>query len=239
MNRIFAFSIVALASLAWGISASADTLSATLIKVRGIVTESTEGGGSTRLLTGAIVPVDHRVTVGRLGVAMYKLGDACVIKQEPQATLSFTRLSRTSTPEGHEAGVDLLLQKGEMYSDAMPAGHDRLNYTITTSKIEAFTRGAVFKVSHSYSTSIVSVREGIVEVRYCRGSKKCLVHAGEVFVVTDCEGVQRWFTDDELRQMTLFAALTGSAFGAELGLPMLHVAVLSPEVPPDLPMISP
>ena len=60
---------------------------------------------------------------------------------------------------------------------------------------------------------MVFVKEGTVEVLYCNYTKRVMVHAGEVFVVTDCEGMLRWQTDEEARGMSLFAALTAPVLG--------------------------
>ena len=261
---------------------SVQSVTAPIVKVRGTVTQETEGGGSIRLYTGSIVPLQRKVSVARFGVAVYKLAGSCVIKQNPQAALTFTRLARSDYPQGHSYGVDVSLQKGDIYNAVRQHGFDADDFHVMTTRMEAITHGAVFKVSHANSTSVIAVREGIVEVRWCKGSKHAYVHSGEVMVITDCEGVLRWLNDDELREMSLFAAIIDSAFDThevdpkgyggggsgypnnnnggdpndpgdpnsaanggpgggdpDIGMPGQHVAVLAPEIPPDLPLISP
>ena len=64
---------------------------------------------------------------------------------------------------------------------------------------------------------------------YCYLSKRALVHAGEVFAVTDCEGILRWQTDEESRDMTLFAALTNAGFSTEIAMLELPNGAMAPQ----------
>lgn len=268
MNQKVALLFALIASLAMGQPLLAEGVTASLIKVRGSVTRPGESGGTVRLKTGSSVPVNQTVTVGKAGVAVFKIGGMCILKQEPRTSLAFNRLDGVGTTNRHQEDVGVMLQKGEMYSAIRNPGGDFVDYHVTTSRVDAVTRGAIFKITHASSTSSVFVKEGIVEVRYCYGSKKVFtrdgdgrnaqflasgygkrvfVHAGEAFIVTDCEGVLRWQTDEELRDMSLFAAVTGSAFdpGVGLGDPIQLAGgigsgvVLAPEVPIGLPIVSP
>lgn len=239
----------------------AEAVTATLVKVRGTVTQ----GASTPLKTGATVGTGSEVSVGRMSTAVYQIAPTCVIKQEPGTSISFNRLDRSPSPGGTDTKIRLSLQRGEIYTALVCPKNQTVDYHVVTSRIEAFSHDAIFKVAHSGSTSTVMVAEGTVEILYCRRGererevlpiaegeagvgndfealyrKRAIVHAGEVFVVTDCQGIQRWFNEDEARQMALFSAVTDSAFAANPFVHMpLNIAVLAPEIPPDLPLISP
>lgn len=272
MNRKLAF---AFALLAWLVASplfAGEPVTAFLEKVRGSVVDSSPGvGASTPLKTGDSVPAGDTVSVGRLSVAVYKIGTQFMLKQDPRSSMKFVSMGHVKgTEDDPDWTVDLLLQNGDLYSALEPANGETADYRITTSRVEAIAHNAVFKVSHAYSTSMIFVKEGMVEVLYCndgRGdgkdvvqregdgkdvvaeepgrnySKRVMVHAGEAFIVTDCDGVLRWQTDLEMRSMLLFAALTGAGFGdgggVQVAMLNLDPAVLAPTVPPGLPIVSP
>jgi len=207
---------------------------AALEKVRGNVTEQ---GGAISLRTGDVVSPGHAVTVGRLSVAVYKIGEEYMLKEAPRTTMTFNGVSRTQGqgPRYPLCAVDVQLQTGDLYSAMKEPKEGSMDYRITTSRMQANAHLAVFRVSHAFSTSIVYVKDGEVEVLYCYLSKRVVVHAGEVFVVKDCEGILRWQTDEESRDMTLFAALTNAGFSTEMAMLEMPLAVLAPRIPVNLP----
>lgn len=243
MNRKLAFTV---ALLAWLVASSlfaAEPVMALLEKARGNVTEFAPGGGlALPLKTGDSVPAGRGVSVGRLSVAVYRIGQQFMLKQDPHTSLQFTGMTHVKgTEDDPDWQVGIRLQSGDLYSALQHFNGETSDYRITTSRIEAIAHSAVFKVSHAFSTSMVFVKQGVVEVLYCNYTKRVMVHAGEVFVVTDCDGVLRWQTDEESRGLTLFAALTDAGFGNVL-MAMLDLnpaGVLAPQVPVSLPIVSP
>ena len=247
MNRKFAY---AFALAAWLLASplfAAQPILAFLEKTRGSVMESGSGAGPMiPLKTGDSVPVGKTVSVGRLSVAVYRIGRQFMLKQDPRTSLQFNGMNHVKgTEDDPDWTVNIRLQNGDLYSALQHFNDETSDYRITTSRIEAIAHSAIFKVSHAFSTSMVFVKEGAVEVLYCNYTKRVMVHAGEVFIVTDCEGVMRWQTDEEARNMNLFAALTDAGFGNYVGGPVqvamldLTPAVLAPTVPPSLPVVSP
>ena len=194
---------------------AAEPLTAYLEKARGSVTEAAGAGGGPGILlkTDSTVPVGRKVTVGRFSLAIYTIAHRFLIKQDPRTSLEFSSIAHTKGANGvQDWSVNVNLDNGDLYTALRDIGGTK-DYEVTTSRIEAVSHDAVFRVSHAYSTSIVYVKEGTVEVFYCYHSKSKLVHAGEAFIVTDCEGILRWQTDEEGREMTLFAALMDAGFG--------------------------
>jgi hypothetical protein len=240
MTRPLALALIlwSMAGLA-GVSA-AEPLAAVLEKVRGKVTESGSGTAITTLNTGDFVYPGRAVTVSRLSVAMYKIGQQFVLKQAPHSTMSFSGISRPPrAPNGYPiCEVQINLTTGDLYSALKPPRQTQLDYRITTSRIEAIAHNAVFRVTHSFSTSIVYVMSGEVEVLYCYLNKRTIVHPGEAFTVTDCDGYVRWQTEEESRDMTLFAALTDAGFNTQYAMLALTRAGLDPQIPVNFPLGS-
>jgi len=218
MNRQLAIALV-FVTICWFAAAgrlcAAEPLTAYLEKARGSVTEAAGAVGAPgiALKTDSTVPVGRKVTVGRFSLAIYTVAHRFLLKQDPRTSLEFTSITHTKGADGvQDWNVNVNLDNGDLYTALRAIGGTK-NYDVTTSRIEAVTQDAVFRVSHAYSTSIVYVKEGTVEVFYCYHSKSKLVHAGEAFIVTDCEGILRWQTDEEGRELTLFAALLDAGFG--------------------------
>ena len=242
MNRKLAF---ALALLAWLVARpvlAADPVTAFVEKVRGSVMSSGSGFSlMTPVKTGDSMTVGKTVSVGRLSLAVYRIGQQFMVKQDPHTSMQFNGMTHVkATEDDPDWTVSLRLQNGDVYSALQHLNNETADYRITTSRIEAIAHAAVFKVSHSFSTSMVMVKDGTVEVLYCNYTKRVMVHAGEMFIVTDCEGLLRWQTDEEARGLALFAALTDSGFGdAGSQVAMLDPVVLAPTVPTPLPVVSP
>lgn len=247
MNRKLAFALALVAGLLARPVLAVQPVNAFVEKTRGTVVQSGSGlGPVTPLKTGDWVSVGKSVSVGRLSVAVYKIGQQFMLKQDPRTSMQFTGMTHVKgTEDDPDWTINIRLQNGDLYSALEHFQNETSDYRITTSRIEAIAHSAIFKVSHAFSTSMVFVKEGAVEVLYCNYTKRVMVHAGEVFVVTDCEGVMRWQTDEEARGMNLFAALTDAGFGNEVGGPVqvamldLNPVVLAPTVPPSLPIVSP
>ena len=238
-------------------------LTALLENVRGSVTEvaGVGGGHDVRLKAGKTVPAGRKVTAGQVSVAIYTISGRFMLKQDPRTSLKFSSIAHTTGTNGAPAwNVSVDLDNGDLYTALRSTG-ETMDYGVTTSRIEAITHDATFKVSHADSTSTVYDKKGTVKVFYCSHSKTAVVHAGEVLIVTDCEGTLRWQTEEEGREMTLFAALQNSGFGKLAvdspenapvkngGASSLVIdnggdggsmsPIFSPRVPPDPPLISP
>jgi hypothetical protein len=219
LKRQLAFALI-LGEVLAGVANSfaADPLTAFVEKMRGNVIEAAADGG-VPLRTGKSVQAGRKVTVGRFSLAIYNIEQRFLLKQDPRTSLEFNGISHPKGPNGApEWDVSVNLDNGDLYTALRPTG-EKENYEVTTSRIYAITHGAIFKVSHAYSTSTVSVKEGSVDVYYCYRSKHKLVRAGETFTVTDCEGLLRWQSDEEGRQLILFGALLSSGFGPLDGIP--------------------
>ena len=217
MNKNVALLAISLV-VAAAARAEADPLAATILKNKGNVVAARRDGGVISAEKGTGISAGGSVSTEKKGMVVYTIGENLVLKEGPESGVMFDRLNLVSAgKEGVQRNVRIKLNKGEVYAGIRRFESGPTEFEITTSELAATARGTIYKVVENEFTSKVLVKKGVVEVKYCKGTKTAFVQAGEAFSVTGCDGTRRPQTTDEARDLSDFALLLDSIFGADSG----------------------